>query len=162
MDHLFLQVAPLASVSIDEYTVAGGSQLLLLRHLVMVKTAGGSVEDALRDAYPARLPHQPPLPDPELLDLALFESLIPPDAGRGAPQTKRLVGLSHAYELPLYKAILQPELEAITASGDPPLNIVPEARRLVELLAPFRPLPLEYVPGQSLVRAFCGGAWHPV
>jgi|EP00966_Prymnesium_polylepis_P211236 hypothetical protein len=93
--------------------------------------------------------------DAELADLADLDAL-PGDVGC-ASQTARLLNLSHAYELPLYRALLLPDLEAVPAVHEASL----EARRLCEILTPLRALPREWVPSQSLVRSFCGGMWLP-
>ena len=216
---------PLSTVSVDEHNVAGGCSLLLLRRLALAKATGAPLEDAFK-AWMAEYRREI---DPDLVDLAVFET-VASDAGRPT-QTCRLFNLSFAYELPLYKALLQADLEAMPAahgnsaevttpscdihadvtlmsrrryavvtpslhwrhndqersspkvtpraapppharrlscaashsptvephSRPPPSN--DQARRVHEVLVHFRALPLEWVPPQSLVSTFCGGAW---
>lgn len=64
---------PTSTVNIDEFTVAGGCQLLLLRRLVMAKAAAGAgaVGEALKSLPTKYLHHE----DADLIDLALFEAM---------------------------------------------------------------------------------------
>jgi len=77
----------------------------------------------------------------------------------------RVLGVGFQYELPLYRALLSPALEAAAAK----LNSVEhehvikgaalQARALLELLASVRALPLEQVPTLTCVRSLCGEGW---
>ena len=117
---------PLSSLNVDEYNVAGGCSLLLLRRLAMAKAAGGALEDAFK-SWMADYRRDV---DPDLVDLAIFETVASDAARASSHQTCRLFNLSFSYELPLYKALLQPALEAIPASH----SNSPEVRRYSPLL----------------------------
>ena len=65
------------------------------------------------------------------------------------------MNLSFAYELPLYASLLTPCLSGVASSEEGHA----EARRLLDMLAPFRHLPLSCVPAHSPTRRFAGGAW---
>jgi hypothetical protein len=67
----------------------------------------------------------------------------------------KLLNLSFEHELPLYSHLLAPVLRAVPAAHE----IAPEAARLLDLLAPFHPMPPEHVPSTSFLRTFIGGAW---
>jgi len=65
------------------------------------------------------------------------------------------INLSFAYELPLYASLLGPALGAVTCCDEG----YADAKRLVDMLAPFTPLPPTLVPAHSPTRGFTGGAW---
>ena len=65
------------------------------------------------------------------------------------------LNLSFGYELPLYASVLGPSLGSIGCTEEG----FAEARRLLDMLAPFTPLPPNMVPPHSPTRAFLGGAW---
>jgi hypothetical protein len=139
--HYLMQLMPSCCVSVDEFTCIGGGALLQLRYLAMALAYDHkpfAVEHALR----AWARHRPN--DHGQIDLAAV-----------ADTEWKQMNLSFAYELPLYAAVLTPALMAVPAVDD----AYPDARRVLDMLAPFHRLPLEYVPATSPTRAFCGGAW---
>ena len=129
---LCVRALPLCATLVDEATVVSGHALLALRQLVSALARGQSMGDALDELGGAD--------GPEATDLSLL------DGGR------HLVDLSFPHEFALCKAILWAALEAVPSGSE----CSHEAARLLELLAPFRSLPPEWVPTQSYVRQFCG------
>jgi len=147
--HFRVQALPLCSVSLDEHACVGGGAFLLLRHLAMAYANSGArgATDALR-TWGRRRPVERERAS-EHIDLSAV--------GMAAANEWKPLNFAFAYELSIYAQLLTPALRAVPL-GD---SIHPEARRLLDLLAAFRAMPLEYVPSQSPVRTFCGGCWLP-
>ena len=142
--HFRVQALPLCCVSLDEFACVGGHSLLLLRALARALSRDDPVVGALR-AFIRRHP----------ADHFGHASLAAVAGGDASHGEWRQINFSFAYELPLYASLLRPALAAVTATDD----IYPEARRLLDMLEPFVPLPTTFVPSHSPTRSFFGGAW---
>ena len=171
-----VQAMPLCCVAIDEHACIGGGSFLLLRLLAKAFADGKCVVTALRVWVSKRsIQRERAL---EHIDLTLVGSAM-------SDEWKPL-NLSFAYELSLYAQLLSPALKSIPFGDEvsfieclarvhramviivPTLlhlllvQVYSEARHLLDMLSEFRGMPLDYVPLQSLVRSFCGGAWLPI
>ena len=136
-----VQVLPLCCVSIDEFSCIGGSALPVLRCLANTLAAGGGAAGLL-------------------VALKAWLRRWPSDRGhlnltRMLNSEWKMINFSFEYELSLYATLLVPALSTVPASDE----AFAEARRLLDMLAPFHQMPVDFLPSTSPTRSFCGGAW---
>lgn len=139
--HSRLHVAPILSLALDELCCVNGPTLLQLRALAHGVSSGQGLGAALRVASRRRA-----------ADAARCCHGGADLCGLGGGEWKQL-NFAFACELPLYASLLLPPLLAIPTSDD----TFVEAKRHIDLLSHFLPMPLSHVPPQSAMRSFCGG-----
>lgn len=89
--------------------------------------------------------------------LTMFESVSAGEETYIMPYKHRAtyeIDTLHAYEASVYQSILLPELKALAESG----TLNEDSRHISDFLAELDPIPMEQVPGTSLIREFIGGS----